>query len=282
MLLGQMSQIGHGWAVPCATDVAFSYLIARLIFGRDHPATPFLLLLAIADDAFGLIVLATFYPIAPLTPAWLLLAVAAVLIGLVMKRFKVKNFWWYVLIPGCLSWAGFAAAGIHPALGLLPIIITMPHGRGQQHVHWEATHRSDTLDKFEAWWKRPVEVILGLFGLLNAGVVVTAVGSPTFLILIGLLAGKPLGIFISAIVMVKLLGFQLPDKLTWRELFVMGCVAGIGFTVALFVATVAFAPGFLQDAAKMGALASFLAVFTSAIAARLLGVHRQKVKPVHN
>jgi NhaA family Na+:H+ antiporter len=278
MLLGQMPTIGHGWAVPCATDVAFSYLIARLIFGKGHPATPFLLLLAIADDAFGLIVLAVFYPVAPLTPGWLLLSAAAVLIGLTMKRAKIGNFWWYILGPGVLSWVGFAAAGIHPALALLPIVVTLPHGRGQQHVHWEATGRKNPLDKFEAWWKKPVEVILGLFGLLNAGVVVTSVGSPTYLILIGLLAGKPLGIFLSALVMVKLLHFQLPDHLTWRELFVLGCMAGIGFTVALFVATVAFPAGGLQDAAKMGALASFLAVFTSAIAAKLLGVGRLKAK----
>ncbi|MFK8112475.1 MAG: Na+/H+ antiporter NhaA, partial [Rubripirellula sp.] len=70
---GTYASLGDGWAVPCATDIAFSYLIARIIFGAGHPAIAFLLLLAIADDAAGLMILAIFYPQAPIVPQWLLL-----------------------------------------------------------------------------------------------------------------------------------------------------------------------------------------------------------------
>ena len=70
---GQEGDLARGWAVPCATDIAFSYLVARAIFGVGHPAIAFLLLLAIADDAAGLAILAIAYPQAPLQPAWLLL-----------------------------------------------------------------------------------------------------------------------------------------------------------------------------------------------------------------
>jgi NhaA family Na+:H+ antiporter len=277
LLIGRFSTLGRGWAIPCATDVAFSYLIARAIFGRHHPAIPFLLLLAIADDAGGLLILAVFYPLQPVEPLWLLLPLAAFALGLAMRRMRVRSFWWYLLFPGALSWVGFALSGLHPALGLLPVIPTLPHGRHQdEEVHWGASKAHNTLDEFESWWSTPVEVILGLFGLLNAGVALSAVGAPTVLVLVGLVAGKPLGILLSGIIAVKLFGLLLPEGVRFRELLVVGCAAGIGFTVALFVATVAFAPGALQDAAKMGALGSCLAAGVTFLASRLV---RAPAKP---
>ena len=126
---GTMSELGNGWAVPMATDIAFSYLVARLIFGPGHVAIPFLLLLAIADDAGGLLVLAIFYPQKELVPLWLLATVGAIILGLLMRRLKLQSFWWYLLLPGVLSWVSFFKAGIHPALGLVPIIPTLPHAQ---------------------------------------------------------------------------------------------------------------------------------------------------------
>jgi len=273
--LGQLGEVGRGWAIPCATDIAFSYLIARLVFGKEHPATPFLLLLAIADDAFGLLIIALFYPQKQVTLSWLALSIAAVLMGLAMRRLKVKSFWWYLVFPGTLSWAGFELAGIHPALGFLPIIPTLPHARtGEAMLVWGTSPRTDALDAFESAWKRPVEVILGFFGLLNAGVALSAFSAVTGLVLVALLAGKPAGIALSALVGRRFLGLHLPRGVGIRELLVLGCAAGIGFTVAFFVATVAFAPGPLQDAAKMGALASCLAALVAVVAAKLLGVRR--------
>lgn len=274
-LMGTLPAVGRGWAIPCATDIAFSYMIARLVFGASHPATPFLLLLAITDDALGLIVIALFYPRAPVVPAWLLLAVGAVLLGFSMRRLRVRSFWWYLVGPGVLSWAGFALSGLHPALGFLPVIVTLPHARAAAtKVHWSVTGKRDPLDHFEAAWKRPVEVILGLFGLLNAGVLVSAFGGTTYLVLAGLVAGKPLGILASGLVAVFVLRLRLPQGVGWRELVVIGTAAGIGFTVALFVATVAFDPGPLQDAARMGALASGVAAPIAVLAAKAMGVQR--------
>ena len=121
--------LNRGWAVPCATDIAFSYMVARMIFRPGHPAIAFLLLLAIADDAGGLIILAVFYPQKPLALAWFGLTLAAVILGLVMRRKKVHSFWWYLLIPGVMSWFSFHMAGIHAALGLVPIIPCLPHAK---------------------------------------------------------------------------------------------------------------------------------------------------------
>ena len=78
-LIGQFAALAHGWAIPTATDIAFSYLVGRLVFGAGHPAVTFLLLLAIADDAGGLVILAVFYPQGDLAPAWLLLSFGAAL-----------------------------------------------------------------------------------------------------------------------------------------------------------------------------------------------------------
>ncbi|QDV38951.1 Na+/H+ antiporter NhaA [Tautonia plasticadhaerens] len=272
--LGRMEDLGRGWAVPCATDIAFSYLLARLIFGPGHPAIAFLLLLAIADDAAGLAILAVFYPEEAVAPAWFLLSAAAVGLGLLMKARRVRSFWWYLLGPGVLCWWSFHEAGIHPALGLVPIIPTMPHlpdDRGL-FAHSDPRRRS-TLDRFGHWWGRPAELILGLFGLVNAGVPLGSVGTATWLVLLGLVVGKPLGITLFTAVGEAAFGLKRPEGMGYRHVLVMGIVAGIGFTVALFVSTAAFPePGPLQDSAKMGALGSFLSAAIALPVARVLRI----------
>jgi NhaA family Na+:H+ antiporter len=196
--------------------------------------------------------------------------------GLAFQRLRLHDFRWYLIVPGAASWLGFALAGLHPALGLLPIIPTIPHANvNKAHDGWDVIRLADRRNQFEHWLKNPVEIVLGLFALFNAGVSLSNVGAATYLVGFGLLLGKPLGIFLTGAVSVRLLGLRLPDGLTLRHLVVLGCVAGIGFTVAIFVATVAFPPGQVQDAAKMGALASFAGAITGWLAARVMrGVRR--------
>jgi NhaA family Na+:H+ antiporter len=273
--LGKTKELGNGWAIPCATDIAFSYMVARLVFGPKHPAIPFLLLLAIADDALGLVVLAIFYPTGEVVPVYLVLSVVAVLTGVLMRKFRVKSFWLYLIIPGILSWVGFMKAGIHPALGLLPIVPTLPHAHSDMGLFdAEESQHHDTLNEFANWWKNPVQLILGTFSLLNAGVVMSTVGDPTWLVAAALIIGKPIGIFLCGGIAAKGLKFGLPTGMYYRDLIVLGFAAGIGFTVALFVAGVAFGPGEIQSAAKMGALASFGACVTTFISAKILRVKR--------
>ena len=276
-------ELGRGWAVPCATDIAFSYLVARIIFGAGHPAIAFLLLLAIADDAAGLIILAVFYPTGSLALSWLGLSAAGVALGFVFQKvLRLQSFWWYLLIPGTMSWLSFFWAGIHPALGLVPIIITMPHARTDLGIFArEELGRDDTLNAFEHWWKNPVELILGLFGLVNAGVAMSNVGAGTWLVLAGLILGKPLGITLFTWMGEKYLKLEVPAGMNYRHIVSLGLVAGIGFTVALFVSTAAFpvpptSPAVL-DSIKMGALASFFAAVIAYAVARLLGVRPESV-----
>src|SRR5918992_626109 len=118
----------RGWAIPCATDIAFSAMIARIIFPPAHPAIPFLLLLAIADDALGLIILAVFYPSGTLSfTALAIVMTGAVLFALWLRRRRTRSFWPYVVGPGSLSWAALYLGGFHPALALVPFVPFMPH-----------------------------------------------------------------------------------------------------------------------------------------------------------
>lgn len=294
--------VAKGWAIPTATDIAFSYLVGRIVFGAGHPAVRFLLLLAIADDAAGLIILAVFYPSGDLAPEWLLLSLAAAvgvfyLFNRLPRRLDVGNqdrpnsTWvrnklsvWPYLIAGCLSWYGFQEAGIHPALGLLPIVVTLPHADRAFGFFSEAEqYLTDLLNHAEHLLKHPVEVILFFFGLLNAGVEFSSIGSPTWLVLAGLLIGKPLGVLLFGWFAAKPLGLGLPSGMRIVDLFVVGCVAAIGFTVSLFIAAVAFDGEAMigavpvQDAAKMGALFSFLAAFISIVAGKVTKVQKQNL-----
>jgi len=290
------SAVANGWAIPTATDIAFSYLVGRLVFGAGHPAVRFLLLLAIADDAAGLLILAIFYPSAALAPEWLLLSLGAAVGVFFLFNWlprqrdrgnqlrpnstfirKVFSFWPY-LIAGCLSWYGFQESGLHPALGLLPIVPIIPHADRAFGIFAEAeTHLHDLLNQMEHALKYPVEIILGLFGLLNAGVVFESIGPATWLVLAGLLIGKPLGIFLFGWFAARVLRLGLPEGMRIVDLIVIGCVAAIGFTVSLFVASVAFDGGSVQDAAKMGALFSFAAAIISFTVGKLLRVEKQTI-----
>lgn len=272
-MFGRTADLGRGWAIPCATDIAFSYLVARIIFGVGHPAIAFLLLLAIADDAAGLIILAVAYS-SDVQPVWLLLTLGAVAIGIIFRKARLQSFWWYLLIPGLLSWISFYFAGIHPALGFVPIIPCLPHAHTDLGIYArQELQRHDTLNEFEHWWKNPVEIILGLFGLVNAGVVMSAVDTGTWLVLAGLLLGKPIGITGMTLIAEKIFGLEVPAGMGYRHIISLGMVAAIGFTVALFVSTAAFTvPGPIQDSVKMGALLSFLAAPLSIFLARLLRV----------
>ena len=290
------SAVANGWAIPTATDIAFSYLVGRLVFGAGHPAVRFLLLLAIADDAAGLLILAIFYPSAALAPEWLLLSLGAAVGVFFLFNWlprqrdrgnqlrpnstfvrKVFSFWPY-LIAGCLSWYGFQESGLHPALGLLPIVPIIPHADRAFGIFAEAeTHLHDLLNQMEHALKYPVEIILGLFGLLNAGVVFESIGPATWLVLAGLLIGKPLGIFLFGWFAARVLHLGLPEGMRIVDLIVIGCVAAIGFTVSLFVASVAFDGGSVQDAAKMGALFSFAAAIISFTVGKLLRVEKQTI-----
>lgn len=292
--------VHRGWAIPTATDIAFSYLVGRIVFGAGHPAVRFLLLLAIADDAAGLIILAIFYPSGDLQPLWLLLSVGAALATFLLFNWlprrmdrgrqmrpcsswvrRYLGFWPYAL-AGAASWFGFQEAGLHPALGLLPVVPAIPHADRAFGIFSEAEqYLTDLLNHIEHNLKVPVEIVLFFFGLCNAGVEFSSIGVPTWLVLAGLLIGKPVGVLLFGWLAARPLRLGLPQGMRTADLLVVGCVAAIGFTVSLFIASVAFNSGVtldgidVQEAAKMGALFSFVAALIAFGAGKLMRVRKQ-------
>lgn len=288
--------VANGWAIPTATDIAFSYLVGRIVFGAGHPAVRFLLLLAIADDAAGLIILAVFYPSGDLAPEWLLASFGAAAAVYILFNWLPRyldrgnqlrpNSTWVrknlsflpYLIAACVSWYGFMRSGLHPALGLLPIVPAIPHADRAFGIFNEAEqHLHDLLNTIEHALKHPVEIILFFFGLANAGVEFSSMGDATWLVLAGLIIGKPIGILLFGWIGAVPMRLGIPDGMRIIDLFVIGCIAAIGFTVSLFVASVAFEAGPTQDAAKMGALFSFAAAVISIVAGKLTKVQKKEL-----
>jgi Na+:H+ antiporter, NhaA family len=261
----------RGWAIPCATDIAFSAMVARAIFPVGHSAIPFLLLLAIADDALGLVILALFYPSRALSVVALVgLMTAAIVMVLWLRQRRTHSFWAYVVGPGVLSWAALYWGGFHPALALVPIVPFMPHSPSDLGIFDRREQaQPDTLNKFEHWWTIPVQFVLLLFGFANAGVPFAQIGPGTYYVLMALLIGKPVGILLFS-TGARSLGARLPSGLRVRHLVLVGMVASIGFTVSLFFATAAFPDGPSLAETKMGALLSFVAAPLALIGSRLM------------
>jgi NhaA family Na+:H+ antiporter len=275
-------ELTGGWGIPTATDIALAWLIARLAFGPRHPAVSFLLLLAIADDAIGLVIIGAFYPDPhhPVEPVWLALVGAAIGAAWLLRRRRVQSFWAYLALPGALSWTGLFLAHVHPALALVPIVPFMPNRGADDGLFAELGHgeHHDTLNRFEHFFETPVTFGLFAFGLANAGVVFDAVGDASWAVLIALLVGKTVGIFVCSWG-AHLAGFPLPEGMDARSLAVAGLTAAIGLTVALFVAGVAFPDPRLGGAAKMGALLSVVAAPLALALARALKVNEVSPAP---
>ena len=262
-----------GWVAACAVDIPGSYIVARLIFGR-HPAVPFLLLLAISADAIGLAAVAVLHPVGDAHPA-IGLGLMAVAVGAAaaLRHRGVKSFWPYLIGPGTVSWWALFVGGVHPALALVPIVPFFPHGLRDRGLLVEPAPRAhDTMTLFERWWRLPVEGVLLMFGLVNAGVPFHGLEEGMWSIPIAALA-RPIGIIAAAGVAIAA-GLHFPRRVGWRELVVVGCTASIGLVFALFFAAAVMPLGPLLLEMKMGALLTVAGSGLAFAAARLLRVGR--------
>jgi NhaA family Na+:H+ antiporter len=285
-----LETLRRGWGVPTATDIALAWLVARTVFGKGHPAINFLLLLAVADDAIGLAIIAIFYgdPDLPARPEFLLLIVAGMAIAYGMRRADIKSWIPYIAICGPLSWLGLSLAHLHPALALVFIVPFLPGPRRDIGLFTEEDEidrmgeplaedlhmEHSPLHQFEHQLKLFVDFGLFFFAFTNAGVVLASIGSMTWLILGSLVIGKTVGITLLGL-LGKLMGFPLPNRMGVRELVMAGFVAALGLTVALFVAGAAFVDPILLGQAKMGALFSGFVGLAAILIGRTLGMHRR-------
>lgn len=285
--------IQRGWGIPTATDIALAWLFARFVFGKKHPAVSFLLLLAVADDAIGLIIIAIFYPDPhhPAAPQWLILNLVAMAIAYGFRNWSLTRKYWVptIVLAGGISWLGLMEAHLHPALALVPIVPFLPAPKkasGQlfdEMDYDEEGHLSkgeglghSPLTNFEHRLKFTVDFGLFFFAFGNAGVQLAAVNQITWIILGSLMIGKTIGISVFAFSGHKL-GFHLPEGMSYRHLVMAGLVAALGLTVALFVAGEAY-PGasVWQGPAKMGAVFSAGAGILALVLAPFMGIRRKK------
>jgi NhaA family Na+:H+ antiporter len=267
--------LGIAWPVTFATDLAVGYLAVRLIFKKAHPAIPFVILLAIASDGLGFIALAITTPTRD--RHWLvgiLIVAAAMAVAAVLRRFRWRSMWLYLAGPGVLAWLGLYWSGLHPALALVPIVPFFPHAPRDPGFFVDASPDArDALSQFEVVWRYPAQIALFFFGLINAGVPMTALEAGTWALPIAVLVGKPIGILIGTGLGVAV-GLHLPHRLVWRDLIPIGLSAAIGLGVGLFFCAALIAPGQLRSEVSMGVLLTTAALPAAVLVARLLGVGR--------
>lgn len=269
-----MGPTGHasGWAIPAATDIAFALGVLSLL-GSRVPTTlkVFLTALAIIDDLGAVIIIALFYT----TSIDLVnLGIATCLIvGLVaMNRFGVRMLWPYLLL-GALLWFFVLQSGVHATLAGVVLALTIP-------LRPSPTRPDDMdspLHKLEHGLQPWVTfLILPIFGFANAGVSfvgmsISQLADPVPLgVAAGLVIGKQVGVFAAAALVIRAGWAELPMYATWRQVYGVSLLCGIGFTMSLFIGLLAFPDSaLLQDEVKLGVLLGSLV--SALIGALVLG-----------
>lgn len=254
----------RGWAVPTATDIAFALGVLSLL-GKRVPISlkVFLTALAIIDDLGAVIIIALFYT-NELSIGFLAGSVAVVALLVVLNRKGVRVLWPY-LVLGAVLWVLVLKSGVHATLAGVALAMTLPLDAtgGTRRPKDEAN--SPLLRLEHALYRVVPFMIIPIFGFANAGLSFEGIGKEqifaplTFGVAGGLLIGKLIGVFGSALVIVKLGVARLPSGANWQQMFGIAALCGIGFTMSLFIGLLAFARDpILQDEVKIGILAGSL------------------------
>lgn len=244
-----------GWGIPMATDIAFALAVINIL-GKRIPASLkiFLAALAIVDDLIAILVIAFFYS-SGIEVTYLLYAAIglAVLIG--MNRLNVLNPYLY-LIPGAFVWYFVHHSGIHATIAGVLVAMTIPTND---------TDIESPLERLEHALVRPVNfLIIPLFAFANTNItlqseMVDGLAAPLGLgITLGLLLGKPIGIFLTTFLCVKYKICLLPKGSTWIHVIGVGLLAGIGFTMSIFIALLSFSDPLHVSEAKLSILLTSL------------------------
>ncbi|MFR0556941.1 Na+/H+ antiporter NhaA [Pseudoscardovia radai] len=261
------SEIARGWAVPTATDIAFSLAILAL-FAKTLPGSirAFLMTLATVDDLLGIVVIAVCFSSVNEWYWFAGIVVCAVIWSLLVRMKKV--LWILVAMDGILAWVMMFEAGIHPTLaGVLVGLLTPANV-----LHGEDTPRAeryhDKLNPFSALLALPI------FALFATGIHFDDLGphmlvSPVVMgIALALIIGKPCGVMLVTWFTTKACGLKLPKGLRVRDLFPMATACGIGFTVSFLIASLAFRDSELSGEARLGVLVG--SIISAVIASILL------------
>tara|TARA_Y100001970_G_scaffold38924_1_gene47899 strand:- start:91 stop:1263 length:1173 start_codon:yes stop_codon:yes gene_type:complete len=247
----------RGWAIPSATDIAFSLGVLSLLGSRVPISLKvFLTALAIIDDLGAIIIIAFFYT-GDLKIHYLGLIVVAFILLLILNKFNVKNFILYLLI-GIVMWDFTHQSGIHATIAGVLLATTIPHRKKPKEF--------SLLIKIEHAISPYVAFgIMPLFAFANAGVSLEGLSLSSFMskvplgILLGLFLGKQFGVFIFSYLSIKFKLAQMPSKANWISFYGVGVLTGIGFTMSLFVGNLAFIENMsYMDGVKIGVLGGSL------------------------
>ena len=251
------SETMNGWAIPSATDIAFSLGVLSLL-GKRVPLSlkVFLTALAIIDDLGAIVIIALFYS-GDLSIKYLSLMLLAFLLLLVINKFNIKKFLPYLII-GIFLWDFTHNSGIHATIAGVLLAMTIPHRKKEKDF--------SLLIKIEHAISPYVAFgIMPLFAFANAGVSLEGLSLGSLLdkvplgIVLGLFLGKQLGVFVFSYVAIKTKIAQMPNNTSWYNFYGVGVLTGIGFTMSLFVGNLAFVDNMqYMDGVKIGVLTGSL------------------------
>jgi NhaA family Na+:H+ antiporter len=247
----------NGWAIPSATDIAFSLGVLSLL-GKRVPLSlkVFLTALAIIDDLGAIVIIAFFYS-GEIEIKYLILMSGALATLILINKYKITNFFPYLII-GVLLWEFTHQSGIHATIAGVLLALTIPHNKNN--------HKKSLLLKLEHFISPYVAFgIMPLFAFANAGVSLTGVNLSSLLnpvplgIVCGLFFGKQIGVFIFSYVAVKMNYADKPNNSNWLSFYAVSVLTGIGFTMSLFVGNLAFVNSIeYLDGVKIGVLVGSL------------------------
>ena len=261
----------RGWAIPTATDIAFALGIVALL-GRRVPASLklFLMMLAVLDDVGAIVIIALFYT-ADLSTSALTVAGSALLILFIMNRRNVMDVPAYVLV-GLVMWASVLKSGVHATLAGVALAFMIPMRNPKKPEQSPVRGLEHDLHPIVAF------IILPVFAFANAGVPLADLSLASLLepvtlgIILGLFVGKQVGVFLISWLLVKLKWARLPEGATWPQLYGIALLCGIGFTMSLFIASLAFEHEGQEyiESVRLGILtASLLSAVTGYLVLRL-------------
>ncbi len=246
-----------GWAIPSATDIAFSLGVLSLLGSRVPLSLKvFLTALAIIDDLGAIVIIALFYS-GDLSIKYLSLMLLAFILLLVINKFNIKKFLPY-LIVGIFLWDFTHNSGIHATIAGVLLAMTIPHRKKDKDFSLliKVEHAISPYVAFG---------IMPIFAFANAGVSLEGLSFSSLLdkvplgIVLGLFVGKQLGVFVFSYVSIKLKIAQMPSNTSWYNFYGVGVLTGIGFTMSLFVGNLAFADNLqYMDGVKIGVLTGSL------------------------
>ncbi|MBL1407142.1 Na+/H+ antiporter NhaA [Sphingobacterium faecale] len=248
-------ETASGWGIPMATDIAFALAVINLLGNRIPSSLKiFLAALAIVDDLIAILVIAFFYS-SGIETTYLLYAAIGLVILLIMNRMNVLNPYLY-LIPGVFIWYFVHHSGIHATIAGVLVAMTIPTND---------TDVESPLERLEHALTKPVNfLIIPLFAFANTNItleheMVAGLTSSLGLgISLGLLLGKPVGILLTSFLCTKLKISSLPESATWRHILGVGLLAGIGFTMSIFIAILSFGDPLHISEAKLSILVTSL------------------------